>query len=173
MFTEKIKKVHDEREFLKHELSVLLQHMEDLKEARDVTRKTTLQRGGAMIREVMDQMSREAYALAIDLGITMQPTLGLSEADVPDSDEYAVGLLDVILTSYSRPGTKVAVLQDWLKGRRAEIDAFSGYIVSKNEELGKDVPVNRAVVEIARRVESGELKPSPENRELFLSALTA
>ena len=125
------------------------------------------------VREVMDQMSREAYALAIDLGITMQPTLGLTADQVPDSDQYAINLLDVILTSYSRPGTKVAVLQDWLKGRRAEIDAFSGYIVSKNEELGKDAPVNRAVVEIGRRIESGELKPSPENRELFLSALQA
>ena len=123
------------------------------------------------VRAVMDQMSREAYALGIDLGITMQPTLGLTEADVPDSDQYAVNLLDVILTSYSRPGTKVAVLQDWLKGRRAEIDAFSGYIVSKRQELGGDVPVNRAVVDIASRVESGELSPSPDNRDLFLSAL--
>ena len=62
MFTEKIKKVHDEREFLKRELSVLLQHMEELKEARDVTRKTTLQRGGAMIREVMDKMQQVSTA---------------------------------------------------------------------------------------------------------------
>jgi 2-dehydropantoate 2-reductase len=123
------------------------------------------------VREVMDQMSREAYALGIDLGITMQPTLGLTAEDVIDSDQYAVNLLDVILTSYSRPGTKVAVLQDWLKGRRAEIDAFSGYIVTKTAELGKDAPVNRAVVDIARRVEEGELSPSPDNRELFLSAL--
>jgi 2-dehydropantoate 2-reductase len=125
------------------------------------------------VRAVMDQMSREAYALGIDLGISMQPTLGLTEADVLDSDQYAVNLLDVILTSYSRPGTKVAVLQDWLKGRRAEIDAFSGYIVSKRQERGGDAPVNRAVVNIARRVESGELSPSPDNRELFLSALGA
>jgi 2-dehydropantoate 2-reductase len=125
------------------------------------------------VREVMDQMSREAYATAIGLGITMLPTLGLTEDQVVGSDEYAVGLLDVILTSYSRPGTKVAVLQDWLKGRRAEIDAFSGYIVKKGDELGVDVPVNRAVVEIARRVESGELTPSLENLELFRSALTA
>jgi 2-dehydropantoate 2-reductase len=123
------------------------------------------------VREVMDEMSREAYALAIDLGITMQPTLGLSADQVPDSDQYAVDLLDVILESYSRPGTKVAVLQDWLKGRRAEIDAFSGYIVKKRTELGGDVPVNRAVVEIAQRIETGELTPSPDNLELFLSTL--
>jgi hypothetical protein len=36
--------------------------MEELKEARDVTRKTTLQRGGAMIREVMDKMQQVSTA---------------------------------------------------------------------------------------------------------------
>lgn len=122
------------------------------------------------VREVMDQMSREAYLLAAALGITFQPTLGLTKDDVVDSDEYAVGLLDVILTSYSRPGTRVAVLQDWEKGRRAEIDAFSGYIVRESEKLGLDAPVNRAVVDIARKIEAGGLTPSPTNRNLLLDA---
>lgn len=122
------------------------------------------------VRAVMDQMSREAYALAEALGITFQPTLGLTQDDVIESDEYAVGLLDVILTSYSRPSTRVAVLQDWEKGRRAEIDAFSGYIVRESEKQGIDAPVNRAVVNIARQIEAGKLRPSPDNRSLFLEA---
>lgn len=123
------------------------------------------------VREVMDQMSREAYALATDLGITFLPTLGIDAKDVPDSDQYAIDLLDVILASFSRPGTRVAVLQDWEKGRRAEIDAFSGYIVTKRQELGGDAPVNRAVVDISRRIETKELFPSPDNRQLLLDAL--
>lgn len=123
------------------------------------------------VRPVMDQMSREAYAVADALGITFQPTLGRSAEEMADSDQYAVDLLDVILESYSRPGTRVAVLQDWDKGRRAEIDAFSGYIVAKGAEVGIDVPVNTAVVDIARRIESGDLTPSPDNRQLLLNAL--
>ena len=123
------------------------------------------------VREVMDQMSREAYRLAAALGITFQPTLGLTADDVVvDSDEYAVGLLDVILTSYSRPGTRVAVLQDWEKGRRAEIDAFSGYIERESNRLGLDARVNRAVADIAREIEVGNVSPSPENRSLLIDA---
>lgn len=123
------------------------------------------------VREVMNQMSREAYALAADLGITFLPTLGIDAEDVPDSDQYAIDLLDMILSSYSRPGTRVAVLQDWEKGRRAEIDAFSGYIVAKRQELGGEAPVNRAVVGISRRIEATEILPSPDNRQLVLDAL--
>ena len=123
------------------------------------------------VREVMDQMSREAYAVANELGISFLPTLGLAAEAVANSDQYAIDLLDVILQSYSRPETKVAVLQDWEKGRRAEIDAFSGYIVSKAVERGSQVPVNRAVVEISRQIEAGEMVPSPDNRQLLLDTL--
>lgn len=125
------------------------------------------------VRPVMDAMSREAYALAIDLGITMLPTLGRTAADVPDSDQYAIDLLDMILTSFSRPETRVAVLQDWEKGRRAELDAFSGYIVAKRTELGGRAPVNEAVLRLAERVERGELVPSPDNAPLLQATLDA
>ena len=124
------------------------------------------------VRPVMDAMSREAYGLAIDLGITMLPSLGKTADQVPDSDQYALDLLDTILESFSRPTTRVAVLQDWEKGRRAELDAFSGYIVRERARLGGSAPVNEAVLRLAERVERGELTPSPENRSLLLDCLT-
>lgn len=123
------------------------------------------------VRPVMDAMSREAYALAIDLGITMQPSLGIAAADVPDSDQYALDLLDRVLSHFSQPDTRVAVLQDWEKGRRAELDAFSGYIVEKRRATGGHAPVNEAVLRLAERVERGELVPSPENAPLLMEAL--
>lgn len=125
------------------------------------------------VRPVMDAMSREAYALAVDLGITMQPSLGIAEADMPASDQYALDLLDRVLSHFSQPDTRVAVLQDWEKGRRAELDAFSGYIVQSRAALGGRAPVNEAVLRLAERVERGELEPSPENAPLLISALDA
>lgn len=122
------------------------------------------------IRPVMDAMSREAYALAIDLGITMRPSLGIAAADVPDSDQYSLDLLNRVLSHFSQPDTRVAVLQDWEKGRRGELDAFSGYIVDKRAELGGRAPVNEAVLRLAERVERGELAPSPENAALLIAA---
>ena len=125
------------------------------------------------IRPVMDAMSREAYALAIDLGITMLPSLGIAAEDVPDSDQYSLDLLDRVLSHFSKPDTRVAVLQDWEKGRRAELDAFSGYIVAQAHERGHPAPVNEAILRLAERVEGGELAPSPENAPQLTAALYA
>jgi len=123
------------------------------------------------IRPVMNEMSREAYALAIDLGITMLPSLGKTVDEVPDSDQYALDLLDRVLESFSAPDTRVAVLQDWDKGRRAELDAFSGYIVAQRAALGGRAPVNEAILRLSERIERGELVPSPQNAVLLTDAL--
>lgn len=125
------------------------------------------------VRAVMDEASREAYRTAIDLGITMVPIFGKTQDDVPDNDQYALDLLDAVLASYSLPDTRVAVLQDWDKGRRGELDAFSGYIVAQQEKLGTTAPVNEAILRIAELVESGELEPRPENASLLIEALGA
>lgn len=120
------------------------------------------------MRPVMDAAAREAYHVAIGLGVTMIPVLGKTAADVPNNDQYAVDLLETILESFSRPDTRVAVLQDWDKGRRAELDAFSGYIVSKQAEAGVETPVNAMILDIAHRVEKGEIAPDPKNAELMI-----
>lgn len=125
------------------------------------------------VRPVMDAASREAYSLASDLGIRMLPIFGKSTRDVPDSDQYALDLLDAVLEHFSLPDTRVAVLQDWEKGRRAELDAFSGYIVAKRAEIGGRAPVNEAILRLAERIESGELSPAPENAMLLVEAAEA
>ena len=119
------------------------------------------------LRAVMDAASREAYRLAKDAGITMLPIFGKTAAEVPDSDQYALDLLDAVLESYSLPDTRVAVLQDWQKGRRAELDGFNGYIVELRRRLGGEAPVNEAILRIGERIERGELVPSLANAELL------
>lgn len=119
------------------------------------------------MRRVMDAASREAYRLAKDAGITMLPIFGKTADEVPDSDQYALDLLDAVLESFSRPDTRVAVLQDWQKGRRAELDAFNGYIVELRKRLGGEAPVNEAILRIGERIERGELQPSLANAALM------
>ena len=122
------------------------------------------------VRTAMDAASREAYALAQTLGVTFMPSLGIAAEDVPDSDQYALDLLDAVLARFSKPTTRVAVLQDWDKGRRAELDAFSGYVVKKGRELGVPTPVNEEILNLAMRIESGDLVPSWENKSLLVEA---
>jgi 2-dehydropantoate 2-reductase len=126
------------------------------------------------VRAVMDEASREAYRTAKYLGITMVPIFGKTAEQMPDSDQYGIDLLDAVLESYSLPDTRVAVLQDWAKGRRGELDAFSGYIVAQQEKLGtRAAPVNEAILRLAERVESGDLQPDPSNSRLLIEALSA
>lgn len=125
------------------------------------------------IRSVMDRAAREAYGLAVDLGIPMLPIFGKTADQVPESDQYALDLLDAVLAKYSLPDTRVAVLQDWDKGRRAELDAFSGYIVEQRAALGGSAPVNEAILRIAQRIEAAELAPAPENAHLLVDVAAA
>lgn len=123
------------------------------------------------MREVMDATTREAYSLATDLGIPMAPIFGRRAEDVSQDEDYAIGLLDDVLASYSLADTRVAVLQDWDKGRRAELDAFSGYVVEQRRRLGGTAPVNEAVLDLALRIESGEMRPGPDNVQRLRASL--
>jgi 2-dehydropantoate 2-reductase len=122
------------------------------------------------VRAAMDHASREAYAVANALGVAFMPSLGIDKDAVPDSDQYALDLLDAVLARFSQPTTRVAVLQDWDKGRRAELDAFSGYVVKKGAEIGMPTPVNQAILDLALRIESGDLTPSWDNKDLLIRA---
>jgi 2-dehydropantoate 2-reductase len=54
-----------------------------------------------------------------------------------------------------------SMAQDILKGRRTEIDFMNGAIARKGAELGIATPANAKIAELVRRIERGELKPSP------------
>ena len=60
-----------------------------------------------------------------------------------------------------------SLLQDVMKGRRTEVDQLNGYISDRGKELGISVPMNDAVVDIFKRMNRGELKPSPDNLEIL------
>ncbi len=124
------------------------------------------------MREVMDAAGSEALAVALAQGNKIVPMFGQEGIEDLAPEQYSVALLDAVLAGWSLEDTKVAVLQDWVKGRRAEGEEINGLVVRDQERLGGDAPVNRRLVEIAHRVESGELPLGVENAHLLTSALT-
>jgi 2-dehydropantoate 2-reductase len=64
-------------------------------------------------------------------------------------------------------------LQDWMKGRRAEVDDINGLVAREQTRLGGRAPVNEKLVEIAMKIESGALKADPSNVGLLLSLIQA
>lgn len=123
------------------------------------------------MREVMMASGREAVRTAMTLGHDLVPIFGKEQVEANDPDGYATVLLDAVLSDWTLPDTRVTVLQDWDKGRRAEVDDINGLVVREGERLGGAVPVNMALVEIAGRIERGDLDAGPANADLLRSLL--
>ena len=60
--------------------------------------------------------------------------------------------------------------QDVQNGRPTEIDFMNGEVLRRGEELGIDVPVTMATVDVVRRIDRGELVPDISNADAILSA---
>jgi 2-dehydropantoate 2-reductase len=86
-------------------------------------------------------------------------------------EKYSAALLDTIVTGWSLENTLVAVLQDWMKGRRAETEDINGRAVVEAKRLGKETPVNERLVELGRQIEAGTLEPKAENADLLRRVL--
>jgi 2-dehydropantoate 2-reductase len=81
------------------------------------------------------------------------------------ADDLTELLLDTLVERFVLPETTSTVLHDWRKGRRGEVDDINGEVVAA---LGAEAPVNGAIVEVAHRIERGELEPSRANLDLLL-----
>jgi len=123
------------------------------------------------MREVMDAAGTEALEAALASGNKIVPMFGQAGIDDLPPERYSAALLDAVLAGWSLEDTKVAILQDWIKGRKGEGEEMSGLVVHEQERLGAEAPVNQMLVELSRRIESGELKPGLENAELMTSVL--
>jgi 2-dehydropantoate 2-reductase len=69
----------------------------------------------------------------------------------------------VRMTEEGRPSTA----QDVIKGRRTEIDAINGLVVESARDARIDVPYQRALLDLVKRVERRTLAAGPENLELL------
>jgi 2-dehydropantoate 2-reductase len=112
------------------------------------------------MRDLMIASGREALAAGLAQGYEIQPIFGLSVDDLTAEDAVVEKLLDALYGGFVLPTTTTTILHDWSKGRRSEVDDINAQVVA---QLGDEAPVNRAVVEMAHRIERGELEPALTN----------
>ena len=127
---------------------------------------TTVEMPG--MRGAMVTAGREAMTVAIASGARLMPVFGFEPADGLNAAE---GLLDRVLTDYTLPDTRTTVLQDWDKGRRAEVDDINGFVVRQARDSRIDVPMNRRIAALAREIESGVRRPSTRNAVELVAGL--
>jgi len=123
------------------------------------------------ITDVMKASGREAVRTGLAIGHELVPIFGSTRIEENDPDHYATVLLDAVLTHWTLPDTKVTTLQDWSKGRRAEVDEINGVVVREQAARGGTTPINARLVDIAHQIERGELVADPSNADLLRSLL--
>lgn len=110
------------------------------------------------MREVMLAAGDEAILAAQLQGLTVRSIFGMEGESASAPETFVATVLDELIAEYILPHSRSTVLQDWSKGRRAEVEELNGAVVAVLEQHGRPAPANRAVVEFARRIEAGELE---------------
>ncbi|MET4639276.1 2-dehydropantoate 2-reductase [Mycetocola sp. 2940] len=122
-------------------------------------------------REVMVAAGNEALAVGSALGHPVLPIFGLSAEEVANRNEVVDIMTDKLFAGFVVPGATTTVLQDWKKGRHSEVDDMNGHVVQQGAAMGVATPVNRAVVDIAHRIERGDADPDPVHLAEMIRAL--
>lgn len=135
----------------------------------DMSLKEAIETPG--MREFMIRVGVEAIDVVRRCGIEIVPIFGLPDLDPEQPRDFISKLLDEVIYTNAQPFSRVAALQDWMKGRRSEINEMNGPIVEKGAGIGHPTPYNGRSLEIARRIERGELRPHASLRELLLEGL--
>lgn len=113
--------------------------------------------------EFMLQAGQEALQVALANDQHIVPIFGDGVDDSTlTEDNYVEHLLGVVLEDYTLPDTLTTVLQDWRKGRRAEIEELNGAVVGYSRgEI--PCPANERILGAARQIEQGELQATAAN----------
>ena len=124
------------------------------------------------MRRFMLQSGQEALDATLMLGNPILPIFGLTPNAVSEPSTVVEALLDTLLEGFVLPKSITTILQDWMKGRRSEVENINGLVASTHRDFGLRAPVNEAVVEVAHRIERGELEPGLANLGIMLDLAT-
>lgn len=120
--------------------------------------------------KMMRAAGYEAMEAALADGATITPIIGMPPVMSNHPERYVDQIFDEVLRTFSKADTLVTSLQDWRKGRRAEIQEVNGHVIDVLKGHGKVAPVNERVVELALAIEGGKLPAQPSNAVLLVEA---
>ena len=122
------------------------------------------------------EICKESCQVALAQNYQVEPIRGISAETYARADDGEI--YEELDAKFQPSGDgadwKSSMGQDVQKGRRTEIDYMNGYIVEQGRRVGIPTPVNAAIVQVVREVESGQIQPGPENvrRVLHLAGLS-
>ncbi len=120
--------------------------------------------------EVMRLAGYEAMQAALEDGAKIIPIIGMPPITTNHPERYVDQIFDEVLKTFSRPDTLVTSLQDWRKGRRAEVQEVNGWVVDMLRKHGRASPMNELVVELGFEIESGKREAHIDNAKVMIDA---
>jgi len=119
-------------------------------------------------RWVSIRLGSEAVKVGQALGFQLEKMLGMEPEVLARAGEGHKDALTEI-TNVLMDGAKrraddqrPSMAQDISKGRRTETDFINGYVAARGAEIGVPAPTHARMNEAVRRVERGEVRPTPE-----------
>lgn len=119
------------------------------------------------VLDLVTKLGRETAQVALALGYTLEPILGLTGQDF-------VGLTDEMFKKFmlsvfgDTGGRSTSMIQhDVAKGRLTETDYINGLVVKKGLEAKVPTPANRAMTAVMKQIEEGVLHPGLSNLQVF------
>jgi 2-dehydropantoate 2-reductase len=126
--------------------------------------------GRGKVHRLGVRLAAEAVAVGRALGHELGTVLGIAPDDWHAAgalgDAAAVERVQTGLTAWMATllePSHSSVGRDVQRGRRSEIDFTNGLVAEKARECGVPAPTHLAVTELVRRIDRGELAPSPGN----------
>lgn len=83
-------------------------------------------------------------------------------------EELEAALL--IVAERATDAGRSSTYQDFVKGRRTEVDFLNGLVVAKGRENKVPTPINEAIIALVNAVMRGEVAPSVANMDGLLAA---
>jgi 2-dehydropantoate 2-reductase len=120
--------------------------------------------------ETMRAAGYEAMDAALADGATITPIIGMPPVMSNHPHRYVDEIFDEVLKTFSKPDTLTTSLQDWRKGRRAEILEVNGHVTDVLKRHGKAAPVNDRIIKLALAIENGNLIAQPSNAGLLVQS---
>ena len=119
------------------------------------------------VRDLSIRIAAELVRVAEAHGVSVEPISGVPAELFNRALEDGAAREEVeglMVEAGKNIGTgRPSLAQDLLKGRATEVEYLNGYVVRKGQQVGVPTPVNQAIVDLTRRVDSGEIEASLSN----------
>jgi len=126
--------------------------------------------GDARARKVAIRCMKEVIDVGHATGVEFAPVQGKNIVGLfyyKNAFKRAIATMLIPIAMKKHKDIEPSMLQDIKKGKLCEIDAINGVVCQWGQKFGVSTPINDRIVEVVKKIQSGQLALDKENIRLF------